>query len=109
MKLPLAISLADVSRPRSDFSESILQLGLALGRPIMRCAVAIAIMGGVSVAAVAQGNPIKIGVVTPNAGGLAVLGNDLARNYELAAEQINANGGIRGRKIQLIRGDATNA
>ena len=109
MKLPTAISLADVSTPRADLSQSISQLGRALGKPLLRCAVALAIMGGVSVAAVAQGNPIKIGVVTPNAGGLAILGNDLARNYELAADQINANGGIRGRKIQLIRGDATNA
>jgi len=75
----------------------------------MRWAVAIAVMGGVSVGAFAQGNPLKVGVVTPNSGGLAVLGDDLARNYELAADQINAKGGIRGRRVQVIRGDASNA
>ncbi len=108
MTLPSAIPPKNLSTPHTNLFGS-KRPALTLGMRLMRRAVAIAIMGGVSVAALAQGNPIKIGVVTPNAGGMAVLGDDLAKNYELAAEQINAKGGIRGRKIQVIRGDATNA
>jgi len=86
-----------------------VQPSLAIGGRMLRCATAFAIASCVSVGVLAQSTPIKIGVVTPNAGGMAILGDDLARNYELAADQINAKGGIRGRKIQIIRGDATNA
>lgn len=109
MKLPIAITATDIGAPRTGWLGSIPRAVLLLSKRVMRCTVGLAIMGGVSVGALAQGNPIKIGVVTPNAGGLAVLGNDLARNYELAADQINAKGGIRGRTVQIIRGDATNA
>ena len=80
-----------------------------IGKLLAKSALALATAGCVVFTASAQTGPIKIGVVTPNAGGMAVIGDDLARNYELAADYLNAKGGIRGRKIQIIRGDATNA
>lgn len=80
-----------------------------MGKFLIKCAVAVALTGGIFTAASAQQGPIKIGAITPNTGAMAVLGDDLARNYELAAEQINAKGGILGRKIQIIRGDASSA
>ncbi len=109
MKLHIAISPLHISSPRIGWLGSMQRAVLSLSKRLTRCAVGLVIMGGVSVAALAQGNPIKIGVVTPNAGGMAILGDDLARNYELAADHINAKGGVRGRKLQIIRGDATNA
>ena len=72
-------------------------------------AAALALAGVCSSIGWAQDNPIKIGAMTPNTGGIAILGNDLARWYELAAEEVNAKGGVLGRKVQIIRGDATNA
>jgi len=90
---------------RFDVKQSTLSMG---GR-MLRTAAALALSGSFGVSVMAQNAPIKIGVVTPNSGGMAILGDDLARNYELAADHINENGGIRGRKIQIIRGDATNA
>lgn len=52
---------------------------------------------------------IKVGTVTPSTGGMAPIGIDLAQSYEIAVDQINAKGGLLGKKVVLIRGDATNA
>ncbi len=52
---------------------------------------------------------IKIGALNPYSGPLALYGTEVTRGYELAADKINAAGGIAGRKIELIRGDVTNA
>ena len=52
---------------------------------------------------------IKIGVVYPLTGPYAVAGEDCKRGMELAAEQINAAGGIKslhGAKIELVIGDS---
>ena len=79
-------------------------------KKFIRNGVAAAILAGsISSPAYTQEDTIKIGAITPNTGGMAILGNDLARWYEMAAEEANANGGVAGHKIQIIRGDATNA
>ena len=46
--------------------------------------------------------PIKIGAINPYSGPLALYGTEVTRGYELAVDQINAAGGVLGRKIQLI-------
>ena len=51
--------------------------------------------------------PIKIGVIQPFHGPNAVFGEDLYKANQLAIEEINSKGGINGRKITLVRGDAT--
>jgi len=48
---------------------------------------------------------IKIGVITPLTGGSAKYGEDIKRGYDLAVEEINEKGGIKGRKIRLIYED----
>jgi branched-chain amino acid transport system substrate-binding protein len=57
---------------------------------------------GMSQAAVAQNNPIKIGVVTPLSGTYAGIGQPIRWGMELAAQEINATGGILGRKLELL-------
>ena len=57
-------------------------------------------------AAVAQN--IKIGAITPYSGPLALYGTEVTRGYELAVDQINASGGLLGKKLELVRGDASN-
>ena len=52
---------------------------------------------------------IKIGALNPYSGPLALYGTEVTRGYELAADKVNAAGGVLGRKIELIRGDVTNA
>ena len=71
----------------------------------------IALLAGAAVlaqAAVAQQQPIKIGVINPFSGPLALYGGEMTRGFELAVDQANAAGGLLGRKIELVRGDASN-
>ena len=49
---------------------------------------------------------IKIGAINPYSGPLALYGTEVTRGYELAVDNINASGGINGRKVELVRGDA---
>lgn len=52
--------------------------------------------------------PIRIGAINPYSGPLALYGDELARGYQLAINEKNAQGGVLGRKIELVRGDAGN-
>ncbi|ABS66866.1 ABC transporter substrate-binding protein [Xanthobacter versatilis] len=55
--------------------------------------------------AAAQGT-VKFGALYPFSGGLALLGDESFRGFELAVEERNAAGGIDGKKIEFIKGDA---
>jgi len=83
--------------------------GFSLPRRVQLLAALSMGLGMMAPAIAQQGTPLKIGVITPNTGGLAVLGDDLARNYELAADYLNSKGGVAGRQVQIIRADATTA
>ncbi len=52
-----------------------------------------------------DGDPIKIGLITPLTGDVASLGNDIMHGAKLKMEEINAAGGINGRPIELILED----
>lgn len=49
---------------------------------------------------------VKFGSLYPISGPLALLGEESARGLELAVDEVNAAGGIKGEKIVLERGDA---
>lgn len=70
-------------------------------------AAAVAVM--LSGPAMAQSDPLVIGAVNPNTGGMAVLGNDLNNWYQIAVDHRNAAGGVLGRQVRMARGDAVNA
>ena len=53
--------------------------------------------------------PIKIGAINPYHGPTAKFGEDLVRGNQLAVDEVNAKGGVNGRKVELVKGDATNA
>lgn len=55
--------------------------------------------------AAAQTAPIRIGVVTPLSGTYAGIGQQVKWGLDLAAAQINAGGGVMGRKLELIYED----
>jgi branched-chain amino acid transport system substrate-binding protein len=59
--------------------------------------------------AYAASAPIRIGAVNPYSGPMALYGDELTRGFELAAEHINAAGGVLGRNVQIVRGSATSA
>lgn len=55
--------------------------------------------------ALAQTGPIRIGVVTPLSGTYAGIGQQVKWGLDLAAAQINAAGGVMGRKLELMYED----
>lgn len=48
---------------------------------------------------------IKIGAVYPLTGPSALVGQDCKRGFDMAAEEINAAGGVLGKNIRIIEGD----
>jgi branched-chain amino acid transport system substrate-binding protein len=61
-----------------------------------------ALVGG---RAYAQGEGLRIGVLTPLTGGGAVYGTTMSRMYTLLADEINKAGGVAGKQIQLFTED----
>lgn len=59
--------------------------------------------------ALAQSEPIRIGAVNPYSGAMAQYGDEVTRCYELAAKWISDNGGLLGRPVEIVRGNATSA
>ncbi|MBK1660231.1 ABC transporter substrate-binding protein [Paracraurococcus ruber] len=57
----------------------------------------------------AEGGSTRLGALFPFTGPLALLGDEHFRGLELAAEERNAAGGLLGRPIRLLRGDAADA
>jgi branched-chain amino acid transport system substrate-binding protein len=53
----------------------------------------------------AQPGPIRVGVVTPLSGTYAGIGQQVKWGLDLAAAQINAAGGVMGRKLELVYED----
>jgi len=69
----------------------------------------IALLAGIAMAGSADAQePLKIGAINPYSGPLALYGDEMARGYQIAVNERNAKGGVLGRKIELVRGDATN-
>ncbi len=63
---------------------------------------------GVPLLGRAQGDAIVVGHLTPRTGFLGPLGEYGVMAADLAVEQINAAGGVMGRKINLIKEDSVN-
>ncbi|MBN9062480.1 MAG: ABC transporter substrate-binding protein [Rhizobiales bacterium] len=59
------------------------------------------------------GDPVRIAVLAPLSGFAAALGRDMAIGGQIAEDMINRNGGVLGRKVEVIarddRGDANEA
>jgi branched-chain amino acid transport system substrate-binding protein len=62
-------------------------------------AMGLALGGHAGVARAANEGPIKIGVIAEES---AIVGQSISQGAQLAAADINAHGGVNGRKIQII-------
>lgn len=71
---------------------------------VKKISLAVALSFSTSLA-LAQSGPIKIGVVTPLSGTYTPIGEQVKMGIDLAAKEINAAGGINGRKVNLIYED----
>jgi branched-chain amino acid transport system substrate-binding protein len=74
----------------------------------VRLAAASILMLGLGAGAALAQETLRIGAINPYSGPLALYGDELARGYQLAVAERNAKGGVLGKKIELVRGDATN-
>ncbi len=72
-------------------------------------ALALALVGAASAIGAANAQDLKFGALYPFSGGLALLGDESYRGFELAVEKRNAEGGLLGKKIQIVKGDAVDA
>jgi branched-chain amino acid transport system substrate-binding protein len=55
----------------------------------------------------AHAQDLKLGAVNPSSGALALYGDEVTRGYELAADWINGRGGVLGKKVAIVRGNAS--
>jgi branched-chain amino acid transport system substrate-binding protein len=74
---------------------------------ISRLAIAAFAISASASLAWGQAEPLRIGAINPFSGPLALYGDEVARGYQLAIDEANAKGGVVGRKIELLRGDAS--
>jgi branched-chain amino acid transport system substrate-binding protein len=66
-----------------------------------------AILSLVVAASAGFAETVKVGVLLPLTGSQAKFGEIEKRSYEMAAEEINAKGGVNGKKIELLFEDDT--
>jgi len=62
----------------------------------------LALTVSLACAAMAQAADIKLGVAEALSGGAAQYGLAIRNGFQLAADEINAKGGVNGDKIQLV-------
>ena len=62
----------------------------------------LVLVGALGAAGLAQAADIKIGVSAALTGGAAQYGVAIRNGFQLAADEINAKGGVNGNKIQLV-------
>jgi branched-chain amino acid transport system substrate-binding protein len=69
---------------------------------------AIAAQPYLSFPAIAQGQPLRVGIIAPKAGIAGTIGECGLRGTLFAVDRINAAGGIAGRKVELVIEEETN-
>ena len=79
-------------------------------RALLKSTAGSALLAAVGMPAIvkAQTDAIRIGHLTPLTGFLGPLGEYAVMGVKLAAEEVNAAGGVMGRKIELVMEDSVN-
>src|SRR6267142_2012383 len=80
-------------------------------RGLLKTAGGIALVSGISAPAILRAQTadvIRIGHLTPRTGFLGPLGEYAVMAIDLAVEEINAAGGMMGRKVEVLKEDSVN-
>ena len=85
------------SSPEDDGSEEVDMKKFA----VMAASLSAAVLAG-SLMTSAAAQTIKIGVIEPLTGPFAASGNYVTNGAKIAADEINAKGGVLGQKIELV-------
>ena len=81
-------------------------IDLALNRRrLLGGAAAFAGVSALPIRALAQGAPIKIGTLTPLTGAGGPYGPVMVKAVKAVVDQVNAAGGVLGRKVELVSED----
>src|SRR4030081_434161 len=78
-------------------------------RRLLKTAGGLALMSGISAPAILRAQTsdvIRIGHLTPRTGFLGPTGDYAVMAIGLAVEEITASGGMRGRKVELLKEDS---
>lgn len=87
-------------------------LGLVLGSLVIGCGSGgdsgntTSTSGSTAAPVVASGDTIKIGIVASVSGDTKPWGDDQLKGAQLAVDEFNESGGLNGKKVELILGDA---
>lgn len=76
-----------------------------LNRRAIAAGVAAAVLFALTASASLAQEPIKVGLVAALSGGSAKSGEGITRGLTIAIDEINAAGGLLGRKLELVRRD----
>src|SRR5207244_1092127 len=97
-------------RPKNALKGGIVMRSNLSRRTLIKGAAGSALIAGVGMPAIvkAQADAIRIGHLTPLTGFLGPLGEYAVMGVKLAAEEINASGGVLGRNIDLVMEDSIN-
>lgn len=77
-----------------------------LGKGLWKITAAAVCAASLIAPAVSRAETIKVGAILAVTGPAAFLGGPEARTLEMLTDEINAKGGIKGNKIQLIVKDS---
>ena len=87
------------------------KVGHSIGRrSFVKTAAGAAAVAGIGAPAIlrAQSDVIKVGHLTPLTGFLGPIGEYAVMGVKLAVDEVNAAGGVLGRKIELLTEDSVN-
>jgi branched-chain amino acid transport system substrate-binding protein len=69
------------------------------------CLIGVVFMLGLLVRSVSAEDTVKVGIVLPLSGFQAKFGKIEKKSFDLAVDEINASGGINGKRLELIAAD----
>src|SRR6476646_9282353 len=95
-------------RQRKVSREETMSRLIVSRRKLLKGTAGAALALGMPAISYGQSESIKIGHLTPRTGFLGPLGDYAVMGIQLAADEINAAGGVNGRKIELVLEDSVN-